>query len=99
LFVAKTGATISVSWGNDVEVSIRLTPQNWARIKAGKRLHIRGKGYQYEGQFFWDYWSFGGGLDGSLTVMYGEDGGVGFDGRLADAEIRETHQQHNPRRE
>jgi hypothetical protein len=80
--VPKTGAAISVSCGNDVEVSIRLTPRNWARIKAGKTFHIRGKGYQYEGEFFWDYWSRGAGLDGSLTVTYGEDWGVGFEGRL-----------------
>jgi hypothetical protein len=83
------GATVSVRWGNDVGVSIRLTPKNWARIKAGKPLSIRGKGYYYEGEFFWDYWHFGGGLDGSLTVSYGEDGGTGFDGNLKNAEIEE----------
>lgn len=53
----KTGAAISVSWGDDVEVSIRLTPQHWAGIKAGKTLRIRGKGYRYESEFFWDYWA------------------------------------------
>jgi hypothetical protein len=95
LFVPKTGATISVSWGNDVEVSIRLTPRNWTRIKAGKTLQIRGKGYEYEGEFFWDYWDFSGGLDGSLTVMYGEDGGVGFDGELAEATITEYEKGKN----
>lgn len=85
----KTGATISVSWGNDVEVSIRLTPRNWASIKAGKTLQIRGKGYKHEGEFFWDHWDFSGGLYGSLVVTYGEEGGVGFDGLLADAVIKE----------
>lgn len=81
------GATISVSWGNDVAVSIRLSPKNWAKIKAGKPLRIRGKGYRYEDEFFWDYWSFGGGLRGSLMVTYGDDGAVGFDGPLSEARI------------
>jgi hypothetical protein len=86
------GTTVSVRWGNDVSVSIRLTPRNWAKIKVGKPLNIRGKGSYYEGEFFWDYWDFGGGLDGSLTVAYvegGEDAGTGFDGNLNDAEIEE----------
>ena len=56
--MTNVGATISVSWGNDVAVSIRLTPKNWAKIKAGKPLSIRGKGYRYEAEFFWDYWNF-----------------------------------------
>jgi hypothetical protein len=55
-------ATISVQCGNDVEVSITLSPQRWAAIKAGKPHWIRGKGYYYEGEFFWDYWDFNGGL-------------------------------------
>jgi hypothetical protein len=87
--MSNLGATISVTWGYDVQVSIRLTPKNWARIKAGKPLRIRGKGYHYEGEFFWDYWNFGGGFDGSLIVEYGTDGGVGFDGKLTDAAIEE----------
>jgi hypothetical protein len=44
---------------------------NWAIVKSGKALRLRGKGYRYEGEFFWDYWSFGGGLDGTLLVEYG----------------------------
>jgi len=83
------GATVSVSWGDDVEVSVRLTPTNWAKIKVGKPVNVRGNGYHYEGEFFRDYWHFGGGLDGSLTVGYGKDGGVGFEGDLNDAEIEE----------
>jgi hypothetical protein len=38
-----------------------LTPRNWTKVRSGKPLHIRGKGYHYEGEFFWDYWSFEGG--------------------------------------
>jgi hypothetical protein len=81
-------AEVSVSWGNDIDLTIRLTPRNWARVLSGKKLSIRGNGYHSDGEFFWDYWSFGGGREGSLLVSYG-DGGVGFDGSLADATINE----------
>jgi hypothetical protein len=62
---------------------------NWAKVKSGKPLKIRGEGYSYEGEFFWDYWTFEGGLSGKLLVEYGEDGGVGFDGEVCDASIEE----------
>lgn len=80
--------TISVEWGNDVQVSLDLTPRNWAKVKAGRTLQIRGRGYYYEGEFFRDHWYFEGGLEGALVVYYGEDGGTGFDGRLSDANIQ-----------
>lgn len=89
------GATISVSWGNDVVVSIRLIPRNWAKIKAGKPLRIRGKGYQYEGESFLDYWNFSGALGGDLMVTYGNDGAVGFDGALSGATITEYEEGKN----
>ena len=44
-----SAAVISVSWGNDVDVSIKLTPRNWKRVQSGKPLHLRGKGYYYDG--------------------------------------------------
>ena len=84
-------ATISVEWGYENH-SITLTAKNWAKIKAGKPHAQRGEGYNYEGTFFWDYWSFGGGMDGELRVGYENknDGrGEGFDGSLKDAVIRE----------
>jgi len=82
------GATITVEWGYDLH-SITLTERNWRRVKAGKPLSIRGKGYHYEGEFFWDYWQFSTTSKGSLLVGYGEDCGVGFDGELKDADIEE----------
>jgi len=82
----KPSATISVQWGYEIH-SITLTPRNWARVKSGKPLSIRGKGYYYEGKHFWDYWDFAGGLEGSLVVSYGD--GVGFDGNLRAARIEE----------
>jgi hypothetical protein len=82
------GATISVSWGYDVTASITLSPREWAAVKAGKRFGTAGDGYDYEGEFFQDYWDLEGGLDGKLLVTY-SDSGVGFDGRLRDAQIEE----------
>jgi hypothetical protein len=48
------GAVISVTWGYEPH-SITLTPRNWRRVKSGRPLSIRGKGYSYDGEFFWDY--------------------------------------------
>lgn len=82
---------IFVEWGYDGH-SITLSPRNWARVVSGKELSIRGKGYHYEGEFFWDYWHFTGGLEGDLTVSYGNHGdysATGFDGKLGDAIITE----------
>jgi hypothetical protein len=84
----RAGATISVEWGYE-QHSITLTPRNWAKVKSGKELFIRGKGYRYEVEFFWDYWHFAGGMEGKLEVWYGDDGGLGFDGQLRDADIME----------
>jgi len=84
-----TEALISVEWGSEIH-SIKLTSRNWRRVKSGRQLKIRGKGYYYEGQFFWDYWYFAGGIYGSLLVTYGSDGGCGFEGLLRDATIKET---------
>lgn len=84
-------ATISVEWGYENH-SITLTAKNWAKIKAGKPHGQRGEGYIYESTFFWDHWSFGGGMDGDLKVSYKskkEGRGEGFDGSLKDADIEE----------
>jgi hypothetical protein len=59
-------------------------------VKGGKPLRIRGKGYWYDGEFFWDYWDFAGGYEGRLLVEYnlrGEWYGNGWDNALKDAEI------------
>jgi hypothetical protein len=84
------GATVSVELGYELH-SITLAARNWARVKSGKPLRIRGKGFYFEGEFFWDYWSFAGGLEGELIVEYGEGFGrrTGFNGRLSDATIEE----------
>ena len=85
------GATIYVEWGYELH-SITLTSRNWGRIKSGKPLRIRGKGYLYEAEFFWDYWNFEGGMTGELVVEYGNGSGTGtgFIGLLRDADIVES---------
>jgi len=82
---------ITVGWGHDVTVTITLTVRNWSRVLRGRSLSIRGAGYRYEGVFYWDHWIFGGGFDGPLRVEYGEglNRGVGFEGTLPEASIRE----------
>jgi hypothetical protein len=90
-------ARIIVEWGYECH-AITLTARNWARIKAGKPLRIRGEGYWYEGDHFWDYWSFAGGLDGRLVVSYHsgtEWEADGWIGTLGDAEI-ETFTDREP---
>ena len=84
------GATVTVEWGCELH-SITLTSKNSANVRSGKSLRLRGRGYHYEGEFFWDYWIFAGGLDGLLIVEYGEgfDRGTGFHGKLSDATIEE----------
>lgn len=69
----QVAATFVASWGNgkEVEVQLELTPRNWSKLLRGKGLSIRGKGYGYEGDFFWDYWQFVGGLDDRLEVCFG----------------------------
>jgi hypothetical protein len=87
---AEAPACLSVSWGYDVTVYLQVSRRNWSKIIKGKKITVRGKGYYYEGDFFWDYWDFSGGIDGKLEVRYGspKDGyydGQGFTGRLQEA--------------
>lgn len=82
------GARIAVEWGYERH-EVVLTPRNWARVKGGGKLRLRSRGFSEEG-FQWEYWNFAGGIDGDLTVEYGEDGGKGFVGKLRDAWIEES---------
>jgi hypothetical protein len=81
---------LSVSWGYDVTVNLRVSRRKWSKISKGDRVTIRGNGYYYEGEFFRDYWDFSGGIDGGLQVRYGSPkrgdySGQGFVGKLRDA--------------
>jgi hypothetical protein len=85
------GVHLSVSWGDDtVTVDLSVSRRNWAKISRGESLTIRGKGYHYDGEFFWDYWDFSGGIDGRLEVRYGSPktrdySGQGFIGTVREA--------------
>ena len=79
------GVRIWVEWGYERH-EITLTPRNWRLVKAEHSLRIRSSG-PGEGKSQWEYWNFAGGLSGRLLVEYGNDGAVGFEGRLCDAEI------------
>jgi hypothetical protein len=52
---------LSVNWGYDITVDLRVSGRNWSKICKGQSVTIRGKGYYYEGDYFWDYWDFSGG--------------------------------------
>ena len=53
-------AVFKVSWGYEIELELYVTERNWKKISAGKGFSIRGNGYYYEGEFFWDFWNFRG---------------------------------------
>jgi hypothetical protein len=82
---------LSVSWGSGDEVGVDLlvSKRNWSKIIRGGTITIRGSGYRYDGEFYWDYWDFSGGIDGELRARYGSpkdgDYGDGFVGTLRDA--------------
>lgn len=95
----KCAATITIEDFIGCLFDITLTPRNWSKVKAGKPLKIRGKGYSSEidGKCPRSYWNFGGGINGSLYVSYGNDGAFCFDGVLKDAEIIEHCLDDHPR--
>jgi hypothetical protein len=82
-------AIITVEWGYECH-SITLNPGQWARVLSGEPLGVAGPGYNYEGESFKDYWDFGGGLGGSLSVSYGDDGAEGYRGTLCSHQIQEV---------
>jgi hypothetical protein len=87
--MGKIAATISVEWGYETH-EIGLSARNWAKVKSGEKLKVRGEGYDYEGEFFQDYWYFNDTKSGELRVEYGDDGAVGFNGPIADCTIEES---------
>lgn len=97
-----TGAYVhidpSYEWGSP---TIRISPANWKKIKAGVHLRIRGQGWRFndyfnevsDDQFFkWDYWEFKGGIGQPLTVtmrdkQFGDE--VVYNGDLHSSMIEE----------
>ncbi|MGH8737805.1 MAG: hypothetical protein ACREU5_02250 [Burkholderiales bacterium] len=82
-------AKMTVTWDEEAH-SITLTACEWAHVRAGKSLRIRGRVYYHEGRRYRDVWKFGGGLHGTLVVEYGQQAANGFDGYLSDATIVEA---------
>ncbi len=82
------GARIIVEWGYDNH-EVVLDSAQLGSGEARKGAADWSPGFSEEG-FQWEYWSFAGGLDGDLVVEYGDDGGTGFTGKLADAAIEEA---------
>jgi hypothetical protein len=87
--------TLSVEWGYETH-SVTIGPRNWQKIQAGKAWGTSGETYDYEGESFSCYWDFNGRSGpGSLLVGYGNDGGEGYVGDWADADITEHY--HPPK--
>lgn len=88
----------SYEWGTP---TVRISPANWKKIKAGTHLRIRGQGWRFndyfdevsEDQYFkWDYWEFKGGIDKPLTVTmrdkeYGDE--IVYNGDLHSSMVEE----------
>lgn len=94
----------SYEWGAP---TIRISPANWKKIKAGIHLRIRGQGWRSndyfnevsDNQFFkWDYWEFQGGIDKPLIVTM-RDKKLGdeiiYDGELYSSMIEEFTEKDN----
>lgn len=90
-----TGTTITVERGYKSH-SITVTRADWQGIKAGEPLRLRGDEYTFEGETFWDYWSFNSLSAASLVVEYGDDEGGRFDGRLDDVSAEEHDSADRP---
>ena len=88
-------ATFTVEWGYELH-TITLTARNWSKVRRGKPLRLRGTGYRYEGDFFWDYWTFNQETVGELFVDYGDDGGQGWIGTWGSA-LEELETYKTPR--
>lgn len=76
---------ITVIW-NDEQHTLQIPIEVWKQIEAGESINLEGDGYRYEGETYQDVWSFNQSEKGILMVEY-DDGGVGFEGMISDAEI------------
>ncbi len=76
---------ISVYWPYDWK-SLVLTEPEWNLILEGNEFSKNGEDYIYDGEVFLTFWWFQGGANGELIVYY-DDGGTGFQGKLSDEEV------------
>lgn len=88
----KRSIVVSVEWGNELH-ECPMAERTWKRIAQGKPVR-RVEPYVYEGKRFKSEWSFNTPDVGALLVTY-DDGGVGFEGRLEAAFIRNDDQISN----
>jgi hypothetical protein len=80
---------VSVNWGHE-QYECPMAERTWKRIAQGKPVR-RVEPHLYEGKRFKAEWWFNTPEIGSLLVTY-DDGGVGFEGRLEDALIRNDNE-------
>lgn len=79
--------SVSVKWAYEIH-TCKLTEKNWVEILDGKPVNIT-ETYWHEGEELSCNWLFKITEVGSLVVTY-DDGGVHFDDKLADVEIKKN---------
>lgn len=91
---ATQSVTATAMWGNDdVDCSIKLTPEQLEEILSGEVIHFEGEKYFYEGDEFASSWCFNGDGFKSVSVSYGLAGendmsAEGFNGSLRGLRLK-----------
>lgn len=70
---------------DDGIVCVLLDQGQWQSVSNGQPLRVRTSNEDRRGKVYEDIWTFGGGLKGRLLVEHGQEGSIGFYGRLEDA--------------
>jgi hypothetical protein len=79
------GVSVSVDCNGEV-LTVHLTAEQWAKIRQGDWLDRNGPVWHSDEANFRTRWSFSG---AALTIEYGNDGGIAFEGNLDEVEVRE----------
>ena len=79
------GVVISVEWDDETH-TIHLKSEQWKAIRESGYFTRNGPRYHSEGSSFKTTWTFN---NGDLTVEYGNDGGIAYEGDIQDVEIKE----------
>jgi hypothetical protein len=72
------GVTISIDCMGEI-LKVSLDTEQWASVRSGGWFHRNGPRWHCDEASFSTRWSFS---SGSLTVEYGNDGGIAFEGDL-----------------
>jgi hypothetical protein len=79
------GVTVSVDCVGEL-LTVHLQADQWATVRKGDWFERNGPVWHSDESNFRTRWSFS---SGSLTLEYGNDGGIAFEGDLDEVMIRE----------